>query len=56
MEFSQLEAFMEAANRGSFRCAAAALYLSQPSVRARVQTLESEVGVRYSTAPPGVFA
>ena len=41
MEFSQLEA----ANRGSFRRAADALYLSQPSVSARVQTLESEVGV-----------
>ena len=45
MEFSQLEAFLEAANRGSFRQAADALYLSQPSVSARVQTLESEVGV-----------
>ncbi|MCH7738162.1 MAG: LysR family transcriptional regulator [Chloroflexi bacterium] len=45
MEFSQLEAFLEAANRGSFRRAADALYLSQPSVSARVQTLENEVGV-----------
>jgi len=45
MEFSQLEAFLEAANRGSFRRAADALYLSQPSVSARVQALESEVGV-----------
>jgi len=45
MEFSQLEAFLEAADRGSFRRAADALYLSQPSVSARVQTLESEVGV-----------
>ena len=45
MEFSQLEAFLEAANQGSFRRAADALYLSQPSVSARVQTLESEVGV-----------
>ena len=45
MEFTQLEAFLEAANRGSFRRAADALYLSQPSVSARVQTLESEVGV-----------
>jgi len=45
MEFSQLEAFLEAANRGGFRRAADALYLSQPSVSARVQTLESEVGV-----------
>jgi DNA-binding transcriptional LysR family regulator len=45
MEFSQLEAFLEAADWGSFRRAADALYLSQPSVSARVQTLESEVGV-----------
>ncbi|MCH2672134.1 MAG: LysR family transcriptional regulator [Dehalococcoidia bacterium] len=45
MEFSQLEAFLEAASRGSFRRAADALYLSQPSVSARVQTLEDEVGV-----------
>ena len=45
MEFPQLEAFLEAANRGSFRRAADALYLSQPSVSARVQTLEREVGV-----------
>ena len=45
MEISQLEAFLEAANRGSFRRAADALYLSQPSVSARVKTLEDEVGV-----------
>ena len=45
MEFPQLEAFLEAASRGSFRRAADALYLSQPSVSARVQTLEDEVGV-----------
>ena len=45
MEFPQLEAFLEAANRGSFRRAADALYLSQPSISARVQTLEDEFGV-----------
>ena len=45
MEFPQLEAFLEAANRGSFRRAADALYLSQPSISARVQTLEEEFGV-----------
>ena len=45
MELSQLEAFLEAANRGSFRRAADALYLSQPSVSARVQALEDDVGV-----------
>ena len=45
MDFPQLEAFLEAASRGSFRRAAEALYLSQPSVSARVQTLEGEMGV-----------
>ena len=45
MEFPQLEAFLEAASRGSFRRAADALYLSQPSVSARIQTLEGELGV-----------
>ena len=45
MDFPQLEAFLEAANRGSFRRAADALYLSQPSISARVQALEDEVGV-----------
>ena len=45
MELPQIEAFLEAANRGSFRRAADALFLSQPSVSARVQALENEVGV-----------
>ena len=45
MEFPQLEAFLEAANRGSFRRAADDLYLSQPAISARVQTLEEEFGV-----------
>ena len=45
VEIPQLEAFLEAADRGSFRRAAEALYLSQPSVSARVQALEDEVGV-----------
>ena len=45
MDIPQLEAFLEAADRGSFRRAAEALYLSQPSVSARVQALEDEVGV-----------
>lgn len=44
MEIPQLEAFLEAAVRGSFRRAAHALFLSQPSVSARVQALEDEVG------------
>ncbi len=45
MEFAQLQAFLEAAERGSFRRAAEALFLSQPSVSARIQALEDEMGV-----------
>lgn len=45
MELSQLEAFLAAAERGSFRRAAEALFLSQPSLSARVHALEAELGV-----------
>jgi len=45
MELSQLEAFLEAVERGSFRRAAEALLLAQPSVSARIQRLEDELGV-----------
>lgn len=45
MEFIQLEAFLEATERGSFRRAAEFLELSQPSVSARIQSLEKELGV-----------
>jgi len=45
VEFSQLEAFLEAAGRGSFGQAAEALGLKQPSLSARVQTLEKTLGV-----------
>ena len=44
MELSQLEAFLEAVERGSFRRAAEALLLSQPSVSTRIQRLENELG------------
>ena len=44
MELSQLEAFLEAVERGSFRRAAEALILAQPSVSARIQRLEDELG------------
>ncbi|MBM3945472.1 MAG: LysR family transcriptional regulator [SAR202 cluster bacterium] len=44
MELAQLEAFVEAATRGSFHRAARALYVSQPSVSARVRALEDELG------------
>lgn len=45
MELTQLEAFLAAAERGSFRRAAEALFLSQPSLSARVHSLEQELGV-----------
>ncbi len=45
MELSQLEAFLEAVERGSFRRAAEALLLAQPSVSSRIQRLEDELGV-----------
>lgn len=45
MELAQLEAFLEATDQGSFRRAAQALFLTQPSVSARIQSLEDELGV-----------
>ena len=45
MELTQLETFLEAAERGSFRRAAEALFITQPSVSARVRALEEELGV-----------
>ena len=45
MELTQLRAFLAAAERGSFRRAAEALYLTQPSLSARVHNLEEELGV-----------
>ena len=44
MGLSQLETFLEAAERGSFRRVAEALHLTQPSVSARLQTLENDLG------------
>ena len=49
MQIIQLEAFLQAADKGSFRQAAASLQLSQPSVSARVQSLEEELGVALFT-------
>jgi DNA-binding transcriptional LysR family regulator len=44
MEFGQLEAFVQVAKLGSFSRAAEALFLTQPSVTARIQTLEKDLG------------
>ena len=43
MEIAQLEAFLEATRRSSFRRAAEALHLAQPSLSARVHALEAEM-------------
>ena len=45
MELHQLESFLVAADKGSFRQAAVSLHLSQPSVSTRIQKLEDQLGV-----------
>ena len=55
MELAQLEAFLAAADNGSFRRAAHYLILTQPSISARIQTLEDELGVPlFHRLPRGV--
>jgi DNA-binding transcriptional LysR family regulator len=44
VDLGQLEAFVEVAQHQSFSKAAGALFLTQPSVTARIQTLERELG------------
>ena len=46
MELAQLEAFLQVAHHRSFSRAAEALFLTQPSVTARIQSLERELGER----------
>ena len=46
VELAQLEAFLQVARHRSFSRAAEALFLTQPSVTARIQTLERELGER----------
>lgn len=46
MDLGQLEAFVQVANHRSFSKAAEALYLTQPSVTARIQALERDLGER----------
>lgn len=46
MDFGSLQAFVEAAHRGSFSRAAQALILTQPSLSSRIQGLERELGVQ----------
>jgi DNA-binding transcriptional LysR family regulator len=44
MELGQLEAFIQVASHRSFSKAAEVLFLTQPSVTARIQALEKELG------------
>ena len=44
MEFSQIQSFVEAERRGSFRKAAKSLYVSQSAVSNRIKLLEIELG------------
>jgi DNA-binding transcriptional LysR family regulator len=46
LELAQLEAFIQVAHHRSFSRAAEALFLTQPSVTARIQSLEREIGER----------
>ncbi len=46
VDVPQVQAFVEVATRGSFSRAATALFLTQPSVSARVATLERALGQR----------
>src|SRR5437660_10028143 len=49
MEIGQIEAFVEAQRRGSITRAAEALGLTQPTLTARVRSLEAELGVTLLT-------
>lgn len=46
MDLRQLEIFVKVAELGSFSKAAAALFLTQPTVSEHIRTLEDELGVR----------
>ncbi|HWI62566.1 MAG TPA: LysR family transcriptional regulator [Symbiobacteriaceae bacterium] len=55
MDIQELEAFWWIAKTGSFNRAAEKLYLTQPSVTARIQTLEKELGQPlFERKPRGV--
>ena len=44
MDFGQIEAFVQVSTHSSFSRAAEALHLTQPSITARIQALERELG------------
>lgn len=55
MDIQELEAFWWIAQTGSFNRAAERLYLTQPSVTARIQALEKELGqILFERKPRGV--
>ena len=46
MNIENIEAFIYVCQLGSFNKAAEALYLTQPSVTARIQSLEREINIK----------
>ncbi|MBR0597472.1 LysR family transcriptional regulator [Sinanaerobacter chloroacetimidivorans] len=46
MDFKQIEAFVTVVDYKSFSKAADACFLTQPTISARISTLEKELGVR----------
>lgn len=44
MDISQVQAFIEAERSGSFRRAARAMFISQPTISSRIRSLEDELG------------
>ena len=46
MDFKQIEAFVSVVDNKSFSKAADVCFLTQPTISARISTLEKELGVR----------
>jgi DNA-binding transcriptional LysR family regulator len=56
MELSQIEAFVEVARNRSFSRAAQVLFVTQPTITSRIQSLERELGVQlFERRSRGVF-
>lgn len=53
MNVQQLEAFLEVASKRSFGKAARSLFITQPTLSARIKTLESELGQELFVRPKG---
>src|SRR4029077_18626812 len=52
LQLLQVEGFLEVARRGSVRRAAEALYITQPTLTARLHSLERELGTRLFLRTP----